>query len=242
LEEKDAILKYLADTNARFCEYHDHKENSAWAATAAFFPLLAFLISVFEKASPAAYRTICFAIAGSIILLVYGYIFYIFIEKQLTFRRFAASVNNICFRWIAQILKGERNPAGFSLDLNDLGEINTKKIKKIGGNYFSLPKSMLSEAEPFDNEIKKTLIIFEFAPRLFIFWSLFLAIVWIWLPLVHVRIGPRNLDSKDKCTISQTYLHDDIPRLYRFKHNHQKPEGNEHKRRRGPAQGDAGPG
>lgn len=95
-----------------------------------------------------------------------------YICKQLFYRELAAGVNEVCSRWIAQILEGELSPANVSFKLNNnRHDLYTRQA------YF-LPESLLNEIIKRKKIVSKSLTWPVWA---YMVLTYLLALAWLWL-------------------------------------------------------------
>jgi hypothetical protein len=168
--EKAEILEYLLETRAFFLTYHNHKEASAWVGTAAFLPVVTLLMTAISKISPKIPVLGRFNILGTLVLTAFGIIFLIYVRKQLIYRKLAATINEECSRWIAQILEGNLSPADVSFILRDRQDSYKEQA------YF-LPASLLDKIKGRRKIVSRSLTRTVWA---YMVLTYLLALAWLW--------------------------------------------------------------
>jgi hypothetical protein len=113
-QSKSDVLKYLADTNARFGAYHNHKEAMAWAAVVLYYVFVVKLVDVAYSQHLASRGQ---RLTVTLILIVISLAALLVLREQHRLRQIAAEVYAACQRLASRCLSMNDDEIG-SLDLS----------------------------------------------------------------------------------------------------------------------------
>ena len=100
-QSKSDVLKYFADTNARFGAYHNHKESMAWAAVGLYYLFVVKLVDVAYTQHLAAGTE---KLAVTLILVAISVVAILVLREQYRLRQVAADVYSACQRMASKCL------------------------------------------------------------------------------------------------------------------------------------------
>ena len=115
-------LMFQIDHNGR---YHNHKETMAWVITALYIP---GIITIGYLSRGLWYPT--GQVIISILLLILGYLVFVFMKMQFDMRWYAADVVAVLMRRLAKLNSGDEPPSGDEWEIDEEDKYRRPKFMK----------------------------------------------------------------------------------------------------------------